>query len=99
MHFHSQDRVNGFICQCAAGYVGDQCETEIDECDSDPCQYAIRCDVSIKIECCPIQQQKLLLSLFVNYRILSTIISVSVSLDTMELTVKWSWMNVLQILV
>ena len=53
----------------------------------------------IEIVYCPIQQQILLLSLFVGYRILSMTISVSVSLDTLVLTVKLRWMNVFLILV
>ena len=41
-----QDQVNGFECQCVPGYHGDLCETESDECASNPCQNAIRCHVS-----------------------------------------------------
>ena len=41
-----QDQVNGFECQCVPGYHGDQCETEFNECASDPCQNEIRCHVS-----------------------------------------------------
>ena len=47
LHIYVQDQVNGFECQCASGYHGDQCETERDECASNPCsQNAIRCHVS-----------------------------------------------------
>ena len=41
--------MNGFDCQCAAGYVGDQCETNVDDCASNPCPNAIRCHVSSAI--------------------------------------------------
>ena len=46
ININFQDQVNGFECQCAPGYHGDQCETETDECASNPCQNAIRCHVS-----------------------------------------------------
>ena len=32
-----QDKVDGFACECVAGYKGDQCEINIDDCSSDPC--------------------------------------------------------------
>ena len=32
------DGVNMFTCTCAAGYTGATCGTEVDECDSNPCQ-------------------------------------------------------------
>eukprot|EP00058_Branchiostoma_floridae_P022698 XP_002608188.1 hypothetical protein BRAFLDRAFT_125860 [Branchiostoma floridae] len=37
------DGVNGYTCECVAGYTGDDCETDIDECASDPCQYGGTC--------------------------------------------------------
>ena len=38
--------MNGYECQCVPGYHGDQCETERDECASNPCQNAAHCHVS-----------------------------------------------------
>ncbi|XP_035685325.1 uncharacterized protein LOC118421892 [Branchiostoma floridae] len=37
------DGVNGYTCDCAAGYEGDNCETDIDECASDPCNNGGTC--------------------------------------------------------
>ena len=31
------DEVNGYTCNCIAGYTGDRCDAEIDECSSSPC--------------------------------------------------------------
>lgn len=46
---------SGYTCDCPAGYTGTNCETEIDECQSDPCahgqcldainDYVCACDV------------------------------------------------------
>jgi hypothetical protein len=47
--------VNGYLCQCLAGYSGPNCEVNVDECASGPClnaglcidgvnNYTCRCD-------------------------------------------------------
>ncbi len=39
-----KDDVNGgFKCECIAGYTGQICETEMDYCESNPCQNGGRC--------------------------------------------------------
>ena len=45
--FMSQDMVNGYQCDCAPGWTGDRCGTEIDECSSNPCQNNGTCFVSV----------------------------------------------------
>ncbi|XP_035685536.1 cartilage intermediate layer protein 2-like [Branchiostoma floridae] len=37
------DRVNGYTCDCAEGYEGDNCETDTDECASGPCNNGGTC--------------------------------------------------------
>lgn len=34
-----------YICQCVDGYEGENCETEINECDPNPCQNGGTCTV------------------------------------------------------
>ena len=36
------DQVNGFTCQCIAGYTGHDCTVEIDECQSSPCVHGVK---------------------------------------------------------
>ncbi|KAL9952638.1 hypothetical protein ACROYT_G039916 [Oculina patagonica] len=31
------DQVNGYVCNCQAGYGGTRCQTNINECSSNPC--------------------------------------------------------------
>ncbi|XP_035679049.1 neurogenic locus notch homolog protein 1-like [Branchiostoma floridae] len=31
------DRINAYLCQCLDGFLGDNCEIDIDECSSSPC--------------------------------------------------------------
>ena len=93
MYIHFQDRVNGFDCQCAPGYYGDQCETERDECASNPCQNAVRCHVSrsqTKSSC--FSDYKIEMFILLRIGLMATI--VSVELDSMVPTVKVTWMNV-----
>ena len=37
------DGVDSFTCNCLAGYTGTNCETDIDECNPDPCQNYAQC--------------------------------------------------------
>lgn len=32
------DKMNGFKCQCKAGYIGDLCQVEPDYCKDSPCK-------------------------------------------------------------
>lgn len=38
-----QNHHGSFSCLCAAGYTGQDCGTEIDECDPSPCQNGGTC--------------------------------------------------------
>ena len=33
----AQDQLGGYYCDCVAGYYGENCETEHDECAAQPC--------------------------------------------------------------
>lgn len=37
------DIVGGFTCDCRPGFHGDRCETEVDECASQPCRNGAIC--------------------------------------------------------
>jgi protein crumbs len=40
----SEDSSFFYRCICPTGYNGDRCDTEIDECASDPCLHGGRCE-------------------------------------------------------
>ncbi|XP_019639757.1 PREDICTED: fibropellin-1-like [Branchiostoma belcheri] len=51
-----QDQINGFTCQCAPGYAGTLCETDIDDCIGVTCQNGAVCHDefnSITCQCVP----------------------------------------------
>ncbi|KAL9952656.1 hypothetical protein ACROYT_G039940 [Oculina patagonica] len=37
------DQVNGYVCNCQMGYVGVHCQTNINECSSNPCLNGATC--------------------------------------------------------
>ena len=45
----SQDQVNGFHCTCPSGYFGDRCQSDTDDCISQPCMNGSTCHVSTSI--------------------------------------------------
>uniref|UniRef100_A0A8C7Y4R1 Neurogenic locus notch homolog protein 1 n=1 Tax=Oryzias sinensis TaxID=183150 RepID=A0A8C7Y4R1_9TELE len=49
------DGPNKYTCECTEGYAGQHCETEINECSSDPCHYGTCKDglASFSCDCTP----------------------------------------------
>ena len=45
----SQDQVNGFQCTCPSGYFGDRCQSDMNECASQPCMNGATCHVRTSI--------------------------------------------------
>ena len=41
-----QDRIDYYTCHCALGFYGLNCETDVDECSSNPCKNGGDCTVS-----------------------------------------------------
>jgi hypothetical protein len=39
-------KVPGYVCECAEGWVGDHCGTDVDECADEPCLHAYGCENS-----------------------------------------------------
>ena len=37
------DEVNDYSCECATGYTGEDCETNIDDCVGEPCLNGATC--------------------------------------------------------
>ncbi|XP_038559419.1 protein crumbs homolog 1-like [Micropterus salmoides] len=46
-----QDQFNEFNCSCSAGWEGELCETEINECSSGPCVYGTCKDLLADYQC------------------------------------------------
>ena len=44
----TQDRINGYMCTCEAGWTGERCDINIDDCAHNPCQNGGTCFVSSK---------------------------------------------------
>lgn len=45
MQYIVQDAFNSFTCECATGYTGQLCHSDIDECPIHPCQNGGTCYV------------------------------------------------------
>ena len=42
-----QDELGGYRCTCYANWTGENCDTQINACDSNPCQFEATCTVSM----------------------------------------------------
>ena len=58
----------GFECDCNAGYTGEQCDTDIDDCDPSPCENGGTCTVSTSINL-KLRRQCIRIRTLVNNRI------------------------------
>ncbi|CAF1123250.1 unnamed protein product, partial [Brachionus calyciflorus] len=38
---------DNYLCLCAPGFIGINCETELDACAKNPCQNGAKCHVTI----------------------------------------------------
>ncbi|XP_041473348.1 scavenger receptor cysteine-rich domain superfamily protein-like [Lytechinus variegatus] len=46
------DAVNSYSCSCASGFEGIHCETNINECSSNPCQHGGTCSDGVNLYSC-----------------------------------------------
>ena len=46
------DLVNEFTCSCTAGFTGTKCETEVDDCESNPCENSGTCEDDLNSYSC-----------------------------------------------
>lgn len=45
------DSIAGYTCDCLAGYTGPSCETNINDCASNPCQRGVCIDGDNEFRC------------------------------------------------
>ena len=59
LFIYMQDIVDGYRCACPAGFYGVNCETDRNECLSQPCQNGANCTVSTKHNHLPLRHKSL----------------------------------------
>ena len=59
LFIYMQDIVDGYRCACPAGFFGVNCETDRNECLSQPCQNGANCTVSTKHNHLPLRHKSL----------------------------------------
>lgn len=42
------DAINMYTCTCLPGYTGVHCETDINECENNPCENGANCNDQVK---------------------------------------------------